>query len=137
MSLHVMVNGCFDVIHVGQVQLREWAAQFGDVFVALNSDASIRRLKGPLRPINDQIARKMVLQALRSVVDVFVFEEDTPAHIIAVLNPDIVVVGPDHNVHEQHYMDAACAGKRVIQAPRFGDYNTTYIVQRLASDVTD
>lgn len=90
-------NGCFDLIHPGHVQYLEDARALGDcLVVGLNSDASVARLKGPGRPVQDQWARARVLLGLRSVDAVILFQEDTPRELIAAIRPDVLVKGGDY-----------------------------------------
>lgn len=128
----VMVNGCFDVIHIGHVRLLEWAARVGAVHVAINSDESVRRLKGQGRPYFTADDRRMILLGLWPVMDVVVFDEDTPERAIELLNPDVIVVGHDHSLDDPHYADAASRGCCVIQAPHFAGPRTTDIIARIA-----
>lgn len=94
--IRVFSNGCFDLLHAGHVRLLEWARQQGDeLIVGVNSDASVRRLKGPGRPIQKCEDRVRVLEALRFVDRVFVFDDDTPEALICELSPDILVKGPE------------------------------------------
>ncbi len=92
----VFTNGCFDLLHAGHVAYLQEAASLGDrLIVGLNSDASVRRLKGDQRPINPQDERKMVLEALACVDKVVIFSEDTPLQVIKQIKPDILVKGGD------------------------------------------
>ena len=92
----VFTNGCFDLLHVGHVHLLQFARDQGDrLIVGVNSDASVRRLKGPGRPIVPCVERVSMLCALRGVDRVVVFDEDTPERLIAALRPDVLVKGPD------------------------------------------
>jgi D-beta-D-heptose 7-phosphate kinase / D-beta-D-heptose 1-phosphate adenosyltransferase len=93
----VFTNGCFDVLHSGHVTLLEKAAAFGDfLVVGLNSDESVRRLKGPTRPVNNETDRARVLGALESVAAVAIFTQDTPLDLIRVVRPDTLVKGADY-----------------------------------------
>lgn len=93
----VFTNGCFDILHAGHVMYLEAAREFGDVLVVgLNSDDSVRRLKGPERPINVADDRARVLAALRCVDHVVEFADDTPLDIITTLLPDVLVKGGDY-----------------------------------------
>lgn len=93
----IFTNGCFDILHVGHVQYLEQSRALGDrLVVGLNSDASVRRLKGPTRPINNQADRKRMLEALRCVDEVVIFDEDTPYDLIVSLQPDAVTKGGDY-----------------------------------------
>lgn len=97
----VFTNGCFDVLHRGHVMLLEKCSQKGDsVIVGLNSDDSVKRLKGPTRPINTQADRAFVLAGLESVSRVVIFKEDTPYEILSKIKPDILVKGADYKVKE-------------------------------------
>jgi rfaE bifunctional protein nucleotidyltransferase chain/domain len=93
----VFTNGCFDVLHRGHVGYLEEASRLGDVLiVAVNSDASVRRLKGPDRPVNPVADRSAVLAGLASVDHVVVFDEDSPRELIALVRPDVYVKGGDY-----------------------------------------
>jgi D-beta-D-heptose 7-phosphate kinase/D-beta-D-heptose 1-phosphate adenosyltransferase len=93
----VFTNGCFDLLHPGHIALIEAAAREGDrLVVALNTDASVRRLKGPTRPLQDEQARARVMGALRAVDLVVLFDEDTPLEAIQALKPDVLVKGADY-----------------------------------------
>ena len=110
----VFTNGCFDVLHRGHVELLKFCKRIGDhVVVGLNSDDSIRRLKGEGRPINTLKDRKMMLEELRCVDKVIVFEEDTPYSLIQSLNPDIIVKGGD-------YTPEQVVGKDLAEVVIFG-----------------
>lgn len=94
----VFTNGCFDVLHSGHVSLLDQAARFGDLLlVGLNDDASVRRLKGPTRPVNSQEDRARVLGALESVSGVVLFSDDTPYRLIEAIRPDVLVKGADYS----------------------------------------
>jgi rfaE bifunctional protein nucleotidyltransferase chain/domain len=95
----VFTNGCFDVLHRGHVEYLAEAAALGDVLVVgLNSDDSVRRLKGPRRPVNPAEDRAAVLAALAAVDHVAVFDDDTPLRLIEALRPDVYVKGGDYTV---------------------------------------
>ena len=95
----VTTNGCFDILHVGHVRYLEETKKFGDVLiVALNSDASVRRLKGEGRPINNEMDRAEVLNGLKSVDYVVLFDEDSPADLLAKIKPDVHTKGADYTV---------------------------------------
>jgi D-beta-D-heptose 7-phosphate kinase/D-beta-D-heptose 1-phosphate adenosyltransferase len=90
-------NGCFDLLHPGHVALLQQAARTCDrLIVALNSDTSVRRLKGPLRPVQDESARAAIIGAMKGVSAVVVFEEDTPRRMIEALQPDVLIKGGDY-----------------------------------------
>lgn len=97
----VFTNGCFDVLHAGHVDMLQKARQKGDLLVVgLNSDASVRRLKGPSRPVNNQEQRARVLSALECVDRVVLFEEDTPQRLIETIRPSVLVKGGDYRRDE-------------------------------------
>ena len=101
----IFTNGCFDIIHIGHIKLLEYCYQLAyqttegpyKVIVGLNSDSSVKRLKGEERPINNEKNRKYVLEALRCVDDVIIFDEDTPYQLIKQVKPDIIVKGGDYD----------------------------------------
>lgn len=98
-SKFVFTNGCFDILHIGHVTYLEKARALGDfLIVGLNSDASVKRLKGQTRPIKDQINRAAVLAGLASVDMVIIFEEDTPLDLIHIVQPNILVKGGDYTI---------------------------------------
>ena len=93
----VFTNGCFDVLHRGHIEYLKKSRELGTrLIVGLNSDASVRRLKGDSRPINNQDDRRAMLLALRFVDQVEIFEEDTPLELIMRVNPDIITKGGDY-----------------------------------------
>ncbi len=96
----VFTNGCYDVLHVGHIRLLEYCSELagstGKVIVGINSDQSVRRIKGPKRPVNMQGDRRRVLESIIFVNSVEVFEEDTPLELIKRLGPDIIVKGGDY-----------------------------------------
>jgi len=97
----VFTNGCFDILHVGHVRYLKEARLLGDrLVVGLNSDASVKRLKGETRPVVTEENRKEVLEALESVDEVFLFEEDTPLELIKKIKPDILVKGGDYSIDD-------------------------------------
>ncbi len=93
----VFTNGCFDILHVGHVSYLQTAKSFGDILIlGLNSDNSIKRIKGESRPINSQMDRAIILSALEMVDFVVIFDEDTPYELISLIKPDILVKGGDY-----------------------------------------
>lgn len=95
----VFTNGCFDLLHAGHVLYLQKAKSFGDyLFVGLNSDSSVKKLKGDLRPINTQNDRAFVLDALACVDFVTIFEEDTAENLISLVQPDVYVKGDDYSL---------------------------------------
>jgi rfaE bifunctional protein nucleotidyltransferase chain/domain len=126
----VAVGGCFDVLHAGHVRLLEHARTLGDrVVILLNSDASVSRLKGPGRPLNDVDDRRRVLLGLATVDDVVVFDEDDPCRALADLRPDVFVKGSeyaDRLDREAAVLDSW--GGRIELVPMLSGRSTTRIV---------
>jgi len=95
----VTTNGCFDILHVGHVRYLEATKKFGDVLiVALNSDKSVKSIKGEGRPINNELDRAEILCALKSVDYVVLFDEDSPADLLAEIKPDVHTKGADYTI---------------------------------------
>jgi rfaE bifunctional protein nucleotidyltransferase chain/domain len=130
----VFTNGCFDVLHPGHVDLLERARALGDrLVVGLNSDASVRALKGPGRPIYPQGDRVLMLRALRSVDEVLVFDEPTPARLIEELSPDVLVKGGDWPVDRIVGAESVLRrGGQVVSLPFRRPYSTTGLAAKLA-----
>ena len=129
----VFTNGCFDILHVGHITYLAKARQLGDLLVVgLNSDASVRRLKGPDRPVNTQDARALVLAALEVVDYVVFFEEDTPYNIITTVKPDILVKGGDYEIDNIVGGDFVRArGGQVLTSPFVEGFSTSSILENL------
>ena len=96
----VFTNGCFDVIHRGHIEILKYCKELGTVIVGLNSDESVKRLKGTGRPFFSQEDREVVLRACKYVDDVVVFDEDTPYQVIQKTMPDIIVKGGDYKIED-------------------------------------
>jgi len=131
----VFTNGCFDIIHTGHVRYLKMARSYGDVLVvAVNSDDSVRRIKGDKRPVTPQEERVEVLAALGMVDYVTVFEEDDPHHVIAELNPDVLVKGGDWEISKIIGRDIVEAnGGKVYSIPYIEGSSTTEIIERIVS----
>ena len=94
----VFTNGCFDILHVGHIRLLNDAKKLGDILVVgINSDSSVKKLKGENRPVNIESDRKTLLESLKSVDYVFTFDEDNPLNLIKKIRPNILVKGGDYN----------------------------------------
>ena len=128
-KIAVFTNGCFDVLHSGHVTLLEKARSLGDfLFLGLNSDASVKRLKGPGRPVNGQKDRVRLLSALCAVDAVVVFSSDTPLELIKALKPDILVKGADYTASK--IVGAAFAG-RTARIPLVKGRSTSALIRKL------
>jgi rfaE bifunctional protein nucleotidyltransferase chain/domain len=131
----VFTNGCFDLLHPGHIRLLEQARSLGDALVVgLNSDASVRRVKGDSRPLIRETERAEVLAALAAVDFVAIFDEATPREIIARLSPDVLVKGADWGADEiVGRAEVEGAGGKVVSIPLQPGYSTTRILQRIVA----
>ncbi len=128
----VFTNGCYDILHPGHIRLLEAARSLGDrLILALNTDASVRRLKGPSRPLIGEDDRAAMAAALAAVDAVTLFDEDTPRELIAELLPDVLVKGADWSHFIAGREEVEAAGGRVMALPLEPGYSTTGIVERL------
>ncbi len=129
----VFTNGCFDLLHRGHIHVLSEARTLGDVlFVGLNSDDSVRRLKGPARPIQRLDEREIILTALRVVDFVVPFEEDTPLNLIELILPDVLVKGGDYIVDTVIGADVVMAGGgRVEIVKLLPGYSTSSLLGNL------
>lgn len=129
----VFTNGCFDLLHRGHVEYLSQARSLGDrLVVGVNTDASVRRLKGPGRPLVGQDDRALVLAGLESVDGVTLFHEDTPQELIRSLLPDVLVKGGDYAPDEVVGRDEVeAAGGKVVIVPLIGGRSTTGLLERI------
>lgn len=130
----VFTNGCFDILHRGHVEYLAKAADMGDVLVVgLNTDASVRRLKGESRPINNQEARALVLASLSFVDAVVLFDEDTPYELIKAVRPDVLVKGADYKPEEIVGYDIVTSyGGKVEVVDLVEGYSTTQLLSLIS-----
>ena len=130
----VFTNGCYDLLHPGHIRLLEQARSLGDVLIlALNSDASVRRAKGPSRPLMPEQDRARVAGALEAVDAVTLFDEDTPRELIAEIVPDVLVKGADWSHFVAGREEVEAAGGKVLTLPLEPGFSTTNIVERILS----
>ena len=138
----VLTNGVFDILHVGHIAVLETAAAQGDkLVVAVNADASVKRLgKGDARPYNHEEDRAQMLAALRCVDAVVLFEEDTPLKVVQALRPDVLVKGGDYDPHatdptNRKYIvgsaEVRASGGAVVAVPLVPGRSTTTLVERI------
>lgn len=128
----VFTNGCYDLLHPGHIRLLEQAKSLGDILIlALNTDSSVSRMKGPSRPLISEDDRAGMASSLEAVDAVTLFDEDTPRELIAEVLPDILVKGADwaHFIAGREEVEAA--GGKVMTIPLEPGFSTTNIVERL------
>jgi len=129
----VFTNGCFDLLHPGHIRSLELARGLGDaLIVGLNSDASVKQLKGDARPVIPERERAEILAALECVDGVLIFDDLTPQRVIAALLPDVLVKGgdwPGDKIVGREEVEAA--GGRVVSAPVVAGYSTTEILKKI------
>jgi rfaE bifunctional protein nucleotidyltransferase chain/domain len=126
----VFTNGCYDILHPGHMRLLESARSLGDLLIlALNTDASVQRIKGPQRPMISQEDRAALADHLDSVDIVTFFDEDTPRELIAEVLPDILVKGADWSHFIAGREEVEAAGGKVMALPLEPGYSTTNLVE--------
>lgn len=129
----VFTNGCFDILHKGHIKLLEKAKSMGDVLVvAINSDGSVKKIKGPKRPLSPATDRALVLSAISFVDFITIFNEPDPARIIKKLNPDVLVKGGDWKKAEivgRSYVESK--GGKVHSIPLAKGYSTTRLINSI------
>ena len=135
----VFTNGCFDILHVGHTRYLAAAHALGDaLLVAINSDHSVRALKGAGRPVMNEAERAELLAALSAVDFVTVFDEESPRRLIAELLPDVLVKGGDYALGEIHGREEVeAAGGRVLALPFVEGASTTGIIERVRQVMND
>jgi len=128
----VFTNGCYDILHPGHIRTLESCRNLGDVLIlALNSDASVRIIKGPKRPIVSERERASLACALEAVDAVVLFDEETPRELIAELLPDVLVKGSDWSHFVAGREEVEAAGGRVVLLPLEPGYSTTATVEEI------
>ena len=130
----MFTKGCFDVLHAGHLSLLRFAKAQGDVLiVGINTDASVRRLKGATRPVVPEAERAALVEALACVDAVVLFDEDTPLRLIEELVPDVLVKGADYTLDRVVGRDVVeAAGGRVALAPLLPDHSTSRLIELLS-----
>ncbi|WP_037351668.1 MULTISPECIES: D-glycero-beta-D-manno-heptose 1-phosphate adenylyltransferase [Sediminibacterium] len=126
-------NGCFDILHEGHIySLNQAAAEADVLIIGVNSDASVKRLKGPERPVNSEISRSIVLSNLAVVDAVVIFEEDTPLQLIQAILPDVIVKGGDYTVEQiVGAKEVIQNGGRVVINKLVDGFSTTGIIAHI------
>jgi len=133
----VFTNGVFDILHTGHIELFRFAKSLGDkLVIAINSDRSVRELKGPSRPVNRQADRKKVLEALSEVDEVVVFDEIDTKDIISILDPSIIVKGGEWTANEVRLRDQIPDNIEVKIFPFIQNYSTTSVIKKIHEQQT-
>ena len=128
----VFTNGCFDILHAGHIDYLEKSRALGNkLIVGINSDESVRKLKGLSRPINNQEDRKKMLEALRCVDEVIIFDEDSPYELIGRLRPNILTKGGDYSIDK---IRSRSLVEEVVIIPYKEGYSTTNIINRIKNE---
>lgn len=128
----VFVNGIFDILHPGHIQLLKFAKSIGDkLIVGINSDRTARLLKGPERPINDQNIRKFTLESLGYADEVVIFDDVRIGNIVRELKPDILVQSDEHTVEQIRQIDNITPEVEIKLFPRVGNFSTTNIIKKI------
>ena len=133
----VFTNGVFDLLHIGHITYMAKAAELGDkLIIGLNADSSVKRLKGPERPVNDQNTRAAILAALFFVDAVVVFEEDTPINLIKTLLPDVLVKGADYSIENIVGAKEVIENRGEVKTINFVEgYSSTSIIERIKKQI--
>lgn len=131
----VFTNGCFDIIHRGHLEYLAKAASLGNkLVIGLNSDASVKRLKGHTRPVQDETSRALILAAFSFVTCVVIFDEDTPYELIKLVQPDFLVKGGDYKPEDIVGYDIVMAKGGKIETIEFVEgHSTTSIINKMAN----
>lgn len=134
----VFTNGVFDLLHIGHITYMAKAAELGDkLIIGLNADASVKRLKGPDRPVNSQDSRAALLAALFFVDAVVLFEEDTPLNLITTLLPDVLVKGADYQIENIVGGKEVIANGGEVKTINFVEgYSSTSIIQKIRNQLS-
>ena len=129
----VFTNGCFDLLHKGHRDLIKQSFSFGDILiVGLNSDESVKRLKGEERPMQNEIERKNALLDTGNVNEVYIFDDDTPLELINLIKPDILVKGGDYTPNEiVGYEEVTSSGGEIKIVPLTPGFSTTSIIENM------
>jgi rfaE bifunctional protein nucleotidyltransferase chain/domain len=135
MNNKIFTNGCFDILHLGHIELLKYAKSLGDyLVVGLNSDQSVKKLKGDLRPINNEFTRKTILESLKFVDEVIIFNEPTPLNLIQRIQPQIIVKGGDYKKEEVVGYEYEKLGLLEVKIFNYVSNNsTTEIIKRISN----
>lgn len=132
----ITTNGCFDILHLGHIRYLEKAAQHGDILVVgVNSDASVKKIKGESRPVNSQEDRAEVLAALKSVDYTFIFDEPDPVRFLSKIKPDVHVKGGDYSMEQIIERETVEANQgQVVLVPMVPGRSTSGIIEKISNE---
>jgi rfaE bifunctional protein nucleotidyltransferase chain/domain len=135
MNNKIFTNGCFDLLHLGHIELLKYAKSLGDyLVVGLNSDQSVKKLKGDSRPVNNEFTRKTILESLKFVDEVIIFNEQTPLKLIQAIQPQIIVKGGDYKKEEVVGYEYEKLGLLEVKIFNYVSNNsTTEIIKRISN----
>jgi rfaE bifunctional protein nucleotidyltransferase chain/domain len=133
----VTTNGCFDILHLGHIRYLQDASEFGDIFiVGINSQESVRRLKGEGRPVTSEIGRILVMAALGFIDYCVLFNEDTPVELLRKIKPDVHVKGGDYSVNELIEREVVEKnGGKIVIIPLTKGFSTTSILEKMRGEI--
>ena len=129
----VFTNGCFDILHRGHIEYLAKASSYGDILIiGLNSDKSVKSIKGPTRPLQDETTRSLILASLQFVDKVILFDEDTPYELIKLIQPDVLVKGADYKPEQIVGYDIVKAkGGEIVTVELTKGHSTTGIINKM------
>jgi len=135
--MKVFTNGCFDLLHIGHIELLKYAKGLGDyLVVGINSDNSVKKLKGENRPINNEHTRKLILESIRYVDEVIIFDEQTPLELIKKIQPQLIVKGGDYKKEDVVGHEFEKLGLLEVKIFNYIENNsTTLTIKRIKNDL--
>ena len=135
MNTTVFTNGCFDLLHIGHIELLRYAKSLGDyLVVGINSDSSVKKLKVPTRPINNQQNRKIILESIKFVDEVIIFEDITPLNLIKEIQPNTIVKGGDYKKEDVVGYEFEKLGLLEVKIFNYvANNSTTEIIKRISN----
>ena len=129
----IFTNGCFDILHLGHIELLKYCKSLGRVVVGLNSDQSVKKLKGQNRPINNEYTRKLILESIRYVDEVIIFNEQTPLELIKKIQPQLIIKGGDYKKEDVVGYEFEKLGLLEVKIFNYVPNNsTTEIIKRIS-----
>jgi D-beta-D-heptose 7-phosphate kinase/D-beta-D-heptose 1-phosphate adenosyltransferase len=135
--MKIFTNGCFDLLHIGHIELLKYSKSLGDyLVVGINSDNSIKKLKGQNRPVNNEYTRKLILESIKYVDEVIIFDEQTPLELIKKIQPQLIVKGGDYKKEDVVGYEFEKLGLLEVKIFNYVENNsTTLIIERIKNDL--